>query len=182
MFNTRHIKSVMVLVSAEWVLMTMFITCYRVNSIFWGKFKIVNSAMPKRITGEGPSFCCRRGKVKIHIPSVPDELRRLFTSQSEGDAIFFWKNIRYYNSHFSFTSLGANLDRRYVSAAGTSIYTFQVQGQVYHKLDTLSHGEYGPRHMQLYFYDTYDNVEHRIKRSPHLDKGLIRKILDLKSY
>jgi hypothetical protein len=24
---------------------------------------------------EGPSFCCRQGKVKLHMPDVPDELR-----------------------------------------------------------------------------------------------------------
>jgi hypothetical protein len=28
----------------------------------------------KRFSLEGPSFCCRHGKVKLHMPDVPDEL------------------------------------------------------------------------------------------------------------
>ena len=33
--------------------------------------------------------------------------------------------------------------------------------------------------MQLYFYDTDETVKHRLERSPHLDEGLIRKILGI---
>jgi hypothetical protein len=32
-----------------------------------------------RIPSEGPSFCCRQGKVNIVNTSIPDELRLLFT-------------------------------------------------------------------------------------------------------
>jgi hypothetical protein len=28
----------------------------------------------KRFLLEGPSFCCRQGKVKLHMPDAPDEL------------------------------------------------------------------------------------------------------------
>lgn len=133
----------------------------------------------KRITGEGPAFCCRNGLIKIHMPSVPDELRRLFTSQVDMDAKYFRKNIRYFNSHFSFATLGVKIDRKVANAAGTGVYTFRIQGQVYHKLDQLSDGNNGPRHMQLYFYDTDYDIQHRVKRSPHLDVGLMRNILDI---
>ena len=60
----------------------------------------------KRFEGEGPSFCCRNGRVSIFIPKVPNELHRLFTSQTDWDAKYFRRNIRYFNSHFSFTSMG----------------------------------------------------------------------------
>ncbi|TVU30138.1 hypothetical protein EJB05_21745, partial [Eragrostis curvula] len=79
----------------------------------------------KRFPGEGAAFCCREGMVRIHIPEVPAELRRLYTSQSDRDAKWFRNNIRYFNSHFSFTSMGVKLDRRYATAAGTGIYTFR---------------------------------------------------------
>jgi hypothetical protein len=50
------------------------------------------------------------------------------------------KNIRYFNSHFSFTSLGVTLDRRVSTVANTGIYTFRVQGALYHHLDHLVPG------------------------------------------
>ncbi|KAL6896781.1 hypothetical protein ACP4OV_007353 [Aristida adscensionis] len=120
----------------------------------------------------------RKGKIKIHIPDVPDELKRLFTSQEDDDAKYFRKHIRYFNSHFSFTSLGVTLDKRVSNAAGTGIYTFRVHGGLYHRLDHLVPGSQGPRHLQLYFYDTEDDtLSHRVRRSPDLDINLIRSIL-----
>ena len=62
---------------------------------------------------------------------------------------------------------------------GTGIYTFKVHGQIYHRLDQLRPGKNGPRHMQLYFYDTDETLTHRSKRSPHLDANLIRAILQI---
>lgn len=71
-----------------------------------------------KFPGGGLDFCCRHGKVNIFIPDVPNELRRLFTSQTDKDALYFRQNIRYFNSHFSFTSFGASVDRRVATAAG----------------------------------------------------------------
>jgi hypothetical protein len=36
-------------------------------------------------------MCCRKGKIKVHIPDVPTELKRLFTSQGDDDAKYFRK-------------------------------------------------------------------------------------------
>ncbi|CAD6226612.1 unnamed protein product [Miscanthus lutarioriparius] len=111
-----------------------------------------------RFQYETPGCCCRKGKVQIHIPEVPTELKRLFTSQVHDDAKYFRKHIRYLNSHFAFASLGVTLDRRYNSPAGT--------------------GGHGARHLQLYFYDTKDEaLSHRVKRSPDLDINLIWNVL-----
>ncbi|KAL6840699.1 hypothetical protein ACP4OV_029563 [Aristida adscensionis] len=132
----------------------------------------------KRFQYEPPAFCCRKGKIKIHIPEVPTELKRLFTSQVDADVKYFRKDIRYFNSHFSFTSLGVTLDRRVSTAAGTGIYTFRVHGALYHRLDPLVRGFKRPRHLQLYFYDTEDHtLSHRVQRSHDLDINLIRNIL-----
>ena len=121
----------------------------------------------------------QKGKVKIVTPEVPQELRRLFTSQDDDDAKYFRKHIRYFNSHFSFTSLGVTLDKRVSSAAGTGVYTFCAHGALYYKMDNLVPGGQGPRHLQLYIYDTDETMEHRVKRSPDLDINLIRKILEI---
>jgi len=83
-----------------------------------------------RIQFEGPAFCCRKGKVKIVTPEVPAELRRLFTSQVDDDAKYFRKHIRYFNSHFSFTSLAVTLDPRVSNAARTGIYLLCARGIV----------------------------------------------------
>lgn len=72
-----------------------------------------------RFPGEGDSFCCRKGKVIVYIHGIHDALHRLFTSQTDSDALYFRKNIQYFNSHFSFTSFGASVDRRLATAAGT---------------------------------------------------------------
>ena len=45
----------------------------------------------KRFPGEGPGFCCRKGKVSIFSAPIPDELRHLFTSQNDSDAQYFRK-------------------------------------------------------------------------------------------
>ena len=114
-----------------------------------------------RFQYESPGFCCRKGKIKVHVPQVPDELKRLFTSQVDNDAQYFRQNIRYFNSHFSFTSLGVTLDRRVATAVGTGIYTFRVHGALYHRLDHLVPGSKGARHLQLYFYDTEDEKSYQ---------------------
>ena len=77
-----------------------------------------------RFPGEGPSFCCRQGKVNIVNTTIPDELRCLFTSQTDRDALYFRQNIRYFNSHFSFSSFGATVDQRVATAAGD--YSLQI--------------------------------------------------------
>uniref|UniRef100_A0ACD6A071 Uncharacterized protein n=1 Tax=Avena sativa TaxID=4498 RepID=A0ACD6A071_AVESA len=42
---------------------------------------------------EGPAFCCKKGMVKIVTPGVPQELRRLYTSQVDDDAKYFRKAL-----------------------------------------------------------------------------------------
>jgi hypothetical protein len=64
---------------------------------------------------------------------------------------------------------------------GTEIYAFKVHGQIYHKIDQLIPGGKGPRHMQLYFYDTDESMVHRRNKYPHLDQNLIHEILRILS-
>jgi len=71
-----------------------------------------------RFPSEGPGFCCRQGKINIVNTPINVELHRLFTSQKDRDALYFRKNIRYFNSHFSFTSFGATVDQSVATAAG----------------------------------------------------------------
>ena len=77
-----------------------------------------------RLPNEGLNFCCRQGKVNIVSTPIPPDLCRLFTSQTDRDALYFRKNIRYFNSHFSFTSFGANVYHRVATAAGEHFTPF----------------------------------------------------------
>ncbi|KAG2562017.1 hypothetical protein PVAP13_8KG346004 [Panicum virgatum] len=55
-------------------------------------------------------FCCRSGQIHLSTPDTPPELMRLWTA-SDADARHFCSNIRFFNGHFSFTSLYCHLDR-----------------------------------------------------------------------
>jgi hypothetical protein len=134
-----------------------------------------------RFPYEGPAFCCRKGRVSIVTPEVPEELKRLFTSQQDADPKYFRENIRYFNSHFSFTNLGVTLDHRVSTAARTGVYTFRITAGLYHALDNLVAADNGPRHFQLYIYETDENLIHRANRSPDLNIELIRRILKILS-
>nr|XP_034592011.1 uncharacterized protein LOC117853836 [Setaria viridis] len=57
---------------------------------------------------------------------------------------------------------------------GMGVHTFKVHGQIYHKLDQLKPSAKGPRHMQLYFYDTDETMAHRAQRGDLMHRQWIR--------
>jgi hypothetical protein len=80
----------------------------------------------KRFQYEPPSFCFRDGKIKLVQNETPLELMRLWTS-SDPDAKHFRDNIRYFNGHFSFTTLGVSLDKAFANMS-SGVYIFQAHG------------------------------------------------------
>ena len=86
----------------------------------------------------------QKKKVNIYVLEIPSELRRLFASQTDRNAKYFQKYIRYFNSHFSFTSFGVSIDHNLASARGTGVYCLKAHGQIYHRLDQLIPGGRGP--------------------------------------
>ncbi|CAN6294799.1 unnamed protein product [Urochloa humidicola] len=94
-----------------------------------GKAKNCEFCRAKRFPGEGPAFCCKKGLVHIFIPEVPAKLRCLFSNQRDKDAKYFRKHIRYFNSHFSFTSFGVSIDQGLANAKGTGVCCFKAHGQ-----------------------------------------------------
>jgi hypothetical protein len=71
----------------------------------------------KKFEFEPPGFCCRSGKIELSTPDTPPDLMRLWSS-ADADARHFRDNIRFFNGHFSFTSLYCYLDR-----SGIVVYT-----------------------------------------------------------
>jgi hypothetical protein len=118
----------------------------------------------KRFENEPPGFCCHGGKVELNELNVPHELMRLWSS-NDADAKHFRNNIRFFNGHFSFTSLYCRLDSATASMENSGIYTFRAHSQIYHNIRSFGR-EYGkePRHLELYFYDDDPSLEHRYQR------------------
>jgi hypothetical protein len=132
MFCTNHTELTSQ-VRVKMILTKVFTTICQRSILYYTKYNHEDIAELK--DSQGSSFCCRQVKATLHILDVPDELSQLFSSQSDRDAQYFRKHIRYFNSHFSFATLGVNLDQRYNTPKGSGIYTFRIHGQVYHRLD-----------------------------------------------
>ena len=84
------------------------------------------------------TLCCANGRVILpDIEPVPKILDKL-TGGTNAHALCR-RQIRKYNSSLAFTSCGANVDTN-LANQGRGVYTFRIQGSVYH-----SHGSLYPR-------------------------------------
>nr|KAJ0205166.1 hypothetical protein LSAT_V11C500246540 [Lactuca sativa] len=88
------------------------------------------------------------------------------------EAKSFRTYIRTYNNHFAFTSFGVIADKN-LTKRNKGIYTFRVQGQVYHFVNDLHPDEKSAKNLQLYFRNTENKIENRLTTSPRLSKDLI---------
>lgn len=104
---------------------------------------------------------CDNEKIKLAFPDVPPKLFNLFASEIEESNLFL-KHICAYNSIFAFTSFRVKLDKNLTSARG-GVYTFKVEGQIYHDFPSLIPNENGPAFFQLYFLDITNEHENRMK-------------------
>ena len=118
----------------------------------------------KKFEYEPPGFCCRGGKVELAPLDTPPQLRRLWDS-ADSDARHFRDNIRFFNGHFSFTSLYYCLDSMTTNMRDSGIYTFCAQGMMYHNIKSFG-SECGAehKHLELYFYDDDPSLEHRYRK------------------
>ncbi|KAL3531640.1 hypothetical protein ACH5RR_005161 [Cinchona calisaya] len=81
---------------------------------------------------------------------------------------------------FSFTSFGVKLDKDLASNK-KGVYTFRVQGQIYHDLPSLIPNEDGPIYFQLYFYDTDNEIQNRMKILPNgnIQEEIVKKLMHI---
>ncbi|XP_020400069.1 uncharacterized protein [Zea mays] len=137
----------------------------------------------KKFEYEPPGFCCRGGKVELAPLDTPPQLRRLWDS-ADSDAKHFRDNIRFFNGHFSFTSLYCCLDSMTTNVRDSGIYTFRAQGMMYHNIKSFGkEGGSEHKHLELYFYDDDPSLEHRYRkcREEQLqkDKDVIKQIVGI---
>ncbi|CDP15131.1 unnamed protein product [Coffea canephora] len=131
----------------------------------------------QRFHMEPPNFCCSGGGVSLVSSSMPYDLRRLFTGEAE-ECEHFRRNARTYNNNVAFTSLGAKYDRE-LTKNRNGLYTFRVQGQVYHFLDGLQSRDDTASGIQLYFFDTDEELARRVAGSPKLRETTLRLLLHI---
>jgi hypothetical protein len=77
----------------------------------------------KKFEYEPPRFCCHGGKIELAPLKTSPKLRRLWDS-ADSDARHFRDNNKFFNSHFSFTSLYYCLDSMTTNVRDSGIYTF----------------------------------------------------------
>lgn len=137
----------------------------------------------KRFERESPGFCCHGGKTKLANHDTPPDLMRLWTSL-DPDARHFRDSIRFFNGHFSFTSLYCTLDSDTTNTTRHPIYTFRAHGNLYHNAWSFGLQDGMERsHLELYFYDDDPSLEHRYRscRKEMLEKykQVITQLVDI---
>jgi hypothetical protein len=86
-------------------------------------------------------------------------------SSSDADARHFCANIRYFNGHFSFTSLYCHLDRITTNMQICGVYMFHANAQIYHNIRSFGKEESVQKsHLELYFYDDDLSLEHQMSK------------------
>ncbi|KAG5584305.1 hypothetical protein H5410_044739 [Solanum commersonii] len=131
----------------------------------------------KRFQYESPGFCCDNGSIRLTFHNMPTELRNLFFGDSK-ESQHFRTYSRAYNNMFAFTSLGVHYDRG-LAKRNHGIYTFKVQGQMYHFIDDLIPSGGKRKNLQLYFYDNKNELTNRMTLSDNLNEVIVTKLMDI---
>ncbi|XP_019246018.1 PREDICTED: uncharacterized protein LOC109225707 isoform X2 [Nicotiana attenuata] len=131
----------------------------------------------KRFEYESPGFCCGTGTVKIISHRMPAKLHNLYFENNEKSQ-HFRTYIRTYNNSFAFTSLGVNYDTD-LARRNRGIYTFRVQGRMYHLIDDLYPGGKKSKNLQLYFYDNNNELANRMACSNKINESIVSELMDM---
>ena len=87
----------------------------------------------KLFSHETRNFCCSKGEITLVTNNIPLELYNLYTLQTS-ESLQFRNLIRSYNNSLAFTSMDVKYDKD-LYKRNKGIYTFRVQGQVYHYIN-----------------------------------------------
>jgi hypothetical protein len=130
----------------------------------------------KKFEHETPGFCCRNGQIKLAETEPIPELMRLWYS-SDADSRHFRESIRFFNRHFSFTTLGVSLDNDCRNMR-SGVYTFRANRSLYHNVHSFGPGS-RPEHLQLYFYDDDPSLTHRKEATKQLDQEVVHTLTNI---
>ncbi|XP_060185029.1 uncharacterized protein LOC132614577 isoform X1 [Lycium barbarum] len=111
----------------------------------------------KKFEYEPLAFCCSNGSIHLISYQMPQELRNLYLGNTE-ESKQFRTYIRTYNNTFAFTSLGVTYDKN-LAKRSNGVYTFKVQGQMYHFINDLVPTNQRAKNLQLYFFDSENKLQ-----------------------
>lgn len=131
----------------------------------------------KRFQYESPGFCCGKGTIKLTSYRMPATLKNLYMG-NDAESKHFQTYIRTYTNLFAFTSLGVNYDRD-LAKRNCGIYTFKVQGQMHHLIDSLYPRKTKARNLQLYFFDNMNEIENRMACSDKLHESIVIELMNV---
>jgi hypothetical protein len=134
--------------------------CQHCKAVFWYGERVRSKQRDGSIVYYN---CCKCGK--ISIPPYKPRPKPLATlARFDGDHISkkFIKSIRQYNWLFAFTSMGSQIDKLVNDGRGPPL--FKICGQVHHRIGSLLPPDGSPpKFIQLYIYDTANEVQNRIQ-------------------
>ncbi|RAL48781.1 hypothetical protein DM860_001101 [Cuscuta australis] len=90
----------------------------------------------RRYCYEPPTFCCAKGQIVLANQETPVPLRNLFCAADDLSK-HFQVCVRTYNNTFAFTSMGIHNYATDLCRRNKGIYTFKVQGQIYHFINDM---------------------------------------------
>ncbi|CAH1447882.1 unnamed protein product [Lactuca virosa] len=133
-----------------------FVVCQTCRAKLWTN----ESIRGKQKRNTDFSLCCGYGKVQLpDLKKAPPTYERMFQS-NDSKSKNFMKNIRRYNSMFSFTSMGGKIDSSI--NRGNAPYIFRLGDQNYHSIESLLPAKGSqPKFSQLYIYDTENENSNR---------------------
>nr|KAJ0193152.1 hypothetical protein LSAT_V11C800407890 [Lactuca sativa] len=140
-----------------WTMVTRHL-CVRSVMHNYGHMKLLKAILPKKKTSY--SMCCGNGKVELlELKQAPTNYQNLFHNVDPKGKNFM-KNIRRFNSMFSFTSMGGKVDSSI--NRGNAPYVFRLSGQNYHCMGSLLPIDGSkPNFSQLYIYDTENEITNK---------------------
>jgi len=107
------------------------------------------------------SLCCQKGKVQLPLLRQPPPLLQDLLNGSDDRSRIFLQNIRIYNSMFSFTSIGGNIDTSMNN--GSTPPQCILNGQNYHRIGSLLPQDGSkPKFAQPYIYDTKSEINNKM--------------------
>ncbi|GJZ46053.1 DNA helicase [Tanacetum coccineum] len=144
--------------------------CRHCGAMFWECERHTKS-----VSRREPEYskCCHGGRVSLcAVPEYPQYIKELYKNRH------FIENIRAYNQMFSMTSLGVNVDTSINDGKGP--YVFRVSGQIYHWIGSMCpDNDATPRFLQLYIYDTENEVKNRMAHfGGECEGGLKKEIVE----
>ncbi|KAK4366736.1 hypothetical protein RND71_014616 [Anisodus tanguticus] len=108
---------------------------------------------------------------------MPNGFLNLYLGNTK-ESEHFRTYLRVYNNMFAFTSLGVTYDN-VLAKRNHGIYTFKVQGQIYHFINDLVPSNQQPRNLQLYFFDDSTEMLNRMASSSILRQSVVEKLMDI---